>query len=243
MPFPLLWPALVGTGFGLADLRAQQSLDGGDDGGNQVGADNGKAPERNPEDPTVSDQGPFTTFPVTTWQGYRPTRSQEYRPENHHGVDLMFARRGGGGEPGDMWPPQSINGTKNFFMADGVYAVAVADATIWATGMGPTGLYVVLDHGKPFASFYVHLGSLIVPNGIQRGILSATGMPVKVQAGDALGIISFSPQDQQKLKHLHFELWKDGGAESHVDPWPYIEHLDPVDLPNHTQPIGDSQGR
>jgi murein DD-endopeptidase MepM/ murein hydrolase activator NlpD len=100
-----------------------------------------------------------------------------------------------------------------------VKVLAAADGTIWSSGMTPHGLHVVIDHGKPFATYYVHMSSLLVPSGIARG-----GGKIKVYAGQPLGVVGASPLDGQHLKHLHFEVWKDGGAESHTDPWPYIAH-------------------
>lgn len=178
---------------------------------------------------------PFTTFPITRWQGQAGTRSQEYRPADHHGVDLMFERSGpnGSGEPNAMYPAGTANGTKMFFMPENIYVVAVADGTIWSTQLSPRGYCVVLDHGKPFATFYQHLSSLNVPNGIMRG-----EGKVAVKAGQVLGVVGGDPTDlPQMLKHLHFEIWKDGGAEAHVDPWPYLQDLPSIDIDVHVQDV------
>jgi hypothetical protein len=173
------------------------------------------------------------TFPLHAWRGYAPTRSQEYRAPDHHGCDLMYHRRAGGAD--SMWPSgltrmngiEKSYGTKNFFIPDRVFACAARDGTIWECTKSPRGLQIVVDHGRPFATYYQHLSSVLFPLGITKG---AQG--IAVRAGQPLGVIGFDPSglDHQKLMHLHFEVWFQGGANNHVDPWPLIERapLPPV---------------
>lgn len=168
-----------------------------------------------------------TVFPVGQWRGYLPTRSQEYRAPDHHGCDIMFPRRNGGEDL--VYPAGSVNGSKNFFMPDKQLCYAVKDGYIWSSGSGPTGLIVVIDHGKPFATCYIHMDSLLIPSGISNG-----QGHVQVRAGQPIGTIGYSPRDAAKLKHLHFECWYKGGAESHIDPWPLIEH---APLPAQTEDV------
>jgi len=174
-------------------------------------------------------------FPVHAWRGYAPTRSHEYNADNHHGVDLMFVRKPGGAD--SMWPSglTRMNGIAKsygdakgkFFMPDRIYACAARDGTIWECTKSPRGLQIVVDHGRPFATYYQHLSSALFPLGITKG---AQGIAVK--AGQPLGVIGFdtSGLDRQYLMHLHFEVWFNGNWTAHVDPWPLLERapLPPV---------------
>jgi hypothetical protein len=156
-------------------------------------------------------------FPMGKWQGYKPTRSQEYRAPDHHGCDVMYRRAGGSGAPDLAFPPGGTDGSKNHFCPPGQKIYAIADGILWNSGRGGTGLYVTIDHGAPWASFYVHLESLTIPSGISRG-----AGRIQIRAGQELGTVGYSPRDAAKLRHLHFELWYKGGSTNHVDPWPVI---------------------
>lgn len=191
MPDPIILPILLLTGAGLV---GREVIVGG--GG-----------------PTPPSDGKWT-FPVPSWRGYAPTRSQEYRVDNHHGNDLMFRRKIGGAD--QMWPAGTKNGTARWFCPDSIYACAARDGTLWHVGEGGHGKFVVIDHGSPFATFYTHLSSLLFPT-LTRGANS-----IRVTRGQPLGVIGYSPLDTRKLMHLHFEIWYKGGAGSHVDPWPIL---------------------
>jgi hypothetical protein len=163
-------------------------------------------------------------FPVHEWRGYAPTRSQEYRAGDHNGLDIMFRRRPGGAD--QMWPKGTSGtgdarrsyGTDRWFFPDAIYACAMRDGTVFSTGKGGHGRFLVLDHGKPFATFYTHLSSMIVTKG------------ERVTRGQPLGVIGYSTIDAARLMHLHCEIWYRGGSKSHVDPWPLLERapLPPV---------------
>jgi murein DD-endopeptidase MepM/ murein hydrolase activator NlpD len=157
-------------------------------------------------------------FPVHAWRGYAPTRTQEYKGSVHPGNDIMFRRTGGADA---MYPNGIIGGRAHgkgpWFFPDSVYACAARDGTLWQVGEGPTGKFVVIDHGAPFATFYVHLSSLLFP-----ALRNGAGA-IKVVKGQPLGVIGFSPRDAAKLMHLHFEVWYRGNSSSHVDPWPLLE--------------------
>jgi hypothetical protein len=173
-----------------------------------------------------------SVFPVGKWNDYRPTMSQGYRPTDewplfpgsdkvklaHHGIDIMYRRKSGAGAADLMYPPRTVNGSPGFVCPPGAVAVACRDGFVWNSGTGPTGVYVTLSHGAPWASFYVHLESLQIPAGIVMG-----SPRVEVRAGQVLGTIGWSPRDPAKLRHLHFELWYKGGSACHVDPWPLIQ--------------------
>lgn len=157
-------------------------------------------------------------FPLGAWRGLRPARSQEYRAPDHHGIDVMYRRPGGSADPSAPYPPGSVDGSRNHFCPPGVLVHAVADGMLWNSGSAPTGLYVTIDHGAPWATFYVHLESLLVPSGVSRG----SGRH-SIKAGQPLGTVGWSPRDAAKLRHLHIEAWYRGGSAAHVDPWPILE--------------------
>jgi murein DD-endopeptidase MepM/ murein hydrolase activator NlpD len=148
-------------------------------------------------------------WPVETWQQRRPVISDGWgspRPgRTHRGVDVMFARI-----PSDTWKVGTPNGSRNYVLPEGVLAIAATDGMIWSAGDGPRGHSVVIDHGRhgghPISTFYTHLQNLLVlPT--RRGQTKQ-----RVLAGQPLGIIGGNPLDAQRLKHLHFELWRDGVA-------------------------------
>jgi hypothetical protein len=173
-------------------------------------------------------------FPMHEWRGYLPTRTQEYRAADHHGVDLMYRRKVGG--PDSMWPigltrmngtPKSYGDAKGkFFVPDMVCACAVRDGTIWSCMRTDRGIAITLDHGRPFASFYTHLSSVRFP-------LGSAARGIKVKAGDPLGLVGYDPsgRDRQYLMHLHFEIWYKGNGTAHVDPWPLIERAPLPEVP------------
>jgi murein DD-endopeptidase MepM/ murein hydrolase activator NlpD len=152
-------------------------------------------------------------FPVEEWRGYKPTRSQEYRATNHHGVDIMFRRDG---RADVAYPPGTAGGSKMFFMPEGVGVHAAADGVVWSAGKASTGYFVVIDHAKPYATLYLHLATLDIP-----AKAAGPGGPA-IKRGDRLGTVGASPVDPEGLRHLHFEIWQGGGSSSHVDPWPFI---------------------
>jgi murein DD-endopeptidase MepM/ murein hydrolase activator NlpD len=174
--------------------------------------------------PTPPSDGKWM-FPVAPWRDYAPTVSDEYSAtqtaehREHHGCDIMYRRKPGGADV--MWSSGVVNGvahgTKHYFMPDSRMARAARDGTLWEVGSSGHGKFVVIDHGKPFATFYTHLSSTLWPY-LQRG---AGG--IRVKAGDHLGVIGYSPMDAERLMHLHFEIWYNGGSEAHVNPWPILE--------------------
>jgi hypothetical protein len=173
--------------------------------------------------PTPPTDGKWV-FPCPAWRGYAPTQSDNYSPtktgthREHHGSDIMYRRKAGGAD--QMWTSGLVNGksngSKNYFMPDGVYACAAREGTLWQVTKTGNGLAIVIDHGKPFATFYTHLSSVLFPF-LDRG---AGG--IRVKAGQPIGVIGFSPNDAAKLMHLHFEIWYQGGSANHVDPWPLL---------------------
>lgn len=160
---------------------------------------------------------PGWMFPVPEWSGYKPVISSAYRTSSrpdHNGVDIMYRRDGK--EP-KQFAPGTPNGSRGYFMPDGVEACAAREGVLWSAGWTSTGYAVVVAHdGGAYASAYRHLESIAVPE-VQRG----EGR-IPIAAGQKLGTIGYSPKDSAKLKHLHFEIWEGGGYEANTDPAPFI---------------------
>lgn len=142
----------------------------------------------------------------------------------HAGVDLCYRRR----SPSDLlaaFPPGSPGGTKMHFAPSGVPVLAARAGKVWSVQRTARGWAVVLDHGKPWATFYTHLASCALPLHA-RGVSTATGKPTLVQRGDVLGVMGADPmQGPRAFRHVHFEAWHEGAA---VDPaaalasWPRV---------------------
>lgn len=129
--------------------------------------------------------------------------------ERHLGADLMYRRRGAR-DLIAVYPPGTVNGTKGYFMPDGVPALAVSAGVVAFAAWTPVGNAVIVRHANGWATYYTHLGSLAVA----RGEFVAAGQPI--------GIIGGSPADGPQLKHLHIELWERGSRSSAVDPAPFL---------------------
>jgi hypothetical protein len=128
----------------------------------------------------------------------------------HLGVDLMFRRRSAR-DLIAVYAPGSPNGTKGYFMPDGIPALAASAGVVRFAQTTIAGFTVILQHPSGWATFYTHMSSLAVAKGDE------------VVAGQPLGIIGASPLDGEHIKHLHFELWKDGTRGGAVDPQAYVE--------------------
>jgi hypothetical protein len=128
----------------------------------------------------------------------------------HLGVDLMFRRRSAR-DLIAVYAPGSANGTKAYFMPDGIPVLAASAGVVRFAQSTVAGFTLILQHPTGWATFYTHMSSLLVAKGDE------------VVAGQPLGIIGASPLDGEHIKHLHFELWKDGTRGGAVDPKPYVE--------------------
>jgi len=174
---------------------------------------------RNARDVQTPGSPDVWVWPMAAVDGYRPVISDgasSWRTAAdgsrvpHGGVDIMF-RRAADHDQADAYPPGSPNGSRHYFVPDGVFALAAARASVWSAGCTPKGFAVVLDHGKPWATFYAHLSRLF----IEETSRARSGQ--LVEAGQPLGVVGYNPLDAQRLMHLHFELWR-GGPSARVDP-------------------------
>lgn len=133
----------------------------------------------------------------------------------HRGVDILYRRIGDRDRP--EFRAGTTDGTKGFFAPPLVPIVAAKDGRIRSAERAPTGWTVVIDHGKPFATYYTHMAALALAPRNTR----STAPPVFVKAGDVIGVMGFDPRDPAKLRHLHFSVAYEGPPESAaVDPEP-----------------------
>ncbi len=164
--------------------------------------------------------------PVRPWQGYKPVVSDGYSAEaslthrEHHGVDVMFKRSG---VADAMFPADGTSGSRMFFMPPDVEVVAAEAGRIWSAKQTSGGWSVVIDHGKPWVTYYQHLSKLFIP-----ARAAGAGGP-SIARGEPIGLVGGSPTGYP-LRHLHFEMWRSGGAAQHVDP--QGEGFDSWPIPN-----------
>lgn len=136
----------------------------------------------------------------------------------HVGVDVMYRRP----SPlaGKLVYPLVDHGSRGFELPEGTPVLAAHDGKVWSAGKTALGWRVVIDHSPlPYATVYQHLESIDVPEH-RHGKQIGGGAPVKVEAGELIGIAGFSPDDGAGIRHLHFELLNpskqiDPGSETH----------------------------
>lgn len=128
----------------------------------------------------------------------------------HLGADLMFKRRSSR-DLIDIYPPSTVNATRDYVMPDNVPALAASAGLVRYAKRTAVGFTVIVRHTSGWATYYTHMTSLAVAKGD------------RVETGQPVGIIGGSPLDGEHLKHLHFELWKHGTRAGVVDPEPYLD--------------------
>lgn len=174
-------------------------------------------------DRPILDAGAQWVQPLPVFRGYKPEVSDGFQGaattdhRQHLGVDIMYRRK----RSGVVTPPEEAidgkNGSKLYWVPAGMVAYACHDGIIWNSKRTELGHSVLLDCGKPYAVFYQHLSTLLVPIGIAGGKLN--GRPYPVRAGDPLGVVGGDMRaGGYPLRHLHLEIWRGGGRESAVDP-------------------------
>lgn len=131
----------------------------------------------------------------------------------HRGLDIMYKRRSKGDRPEQ---PPGVKQGDGFASSAGYFApvdtpvLAVKRGTVWSVEERTDGggWSVVLDHGKPWATYYTHIRIPLVLKGQE------------IDAGDIVGLMGGNASDASAIRHLHFEVWYDGhGAEASVDAW------------------------
>lgn len=140
---------------------------------------------------------------MDSWRGTRP----------HRGLDIMFKRRSAGDrpeEPPDVRMSDGFTSTRGYFAPVDTPILAVKRGVVWSVDERTDGggWSIVVDHGKPWATYYTHVR---VPTVVK-------GTPV--EAGDMLGLMGGNLADESRVRHLHFEVWYGGsGADASVDAW------------------------
>lgn len=155
---------------------------------------------------------PVPDFFASDGARYAAVISQEIKPGKHGGVDVMFRRRSVGDRadfPAGIVDGGGAKQGKWFFAPREVPILAARDARVWSVGKGPRGISVVLDHGRPWATYYQHLASTpLVAHA--KGVKQGGGVTL-VKAGEQIGTMGHDPLDGELLRHLHFEAWYQGG--------------------------------
>jgi murein DD-endopeptidase MepM/ murein hydrolase activator NlpD len=173
------------------------------------------APPDAPSTARVSPDG-LHVVPVPMFGTYSPTISNEWNPTRGHlGVDFMYARRDRA-DLASAYPPGSINGDRNFFMPDGIAALAVAAGALRFADWTARGWTTIVDHDDETSTYYTHLERLSVSR------TTPSSSHLRVVAGQPIGIIGFDPVDAARLKHLHFELWLGRTRDRATNPAPYV---------------------
>ncbi|MEZ4404485.1 MAG: peptidoglycan DD-metalloendopeptidase family protein [Kofleriaceae bacterium] len=167
------------------------------------------------------------SWPLPSWGEYAPVISDGWGSRrdggarSHKGVDLMYRRRSVVDKLGTFpaAPPHSLW----HFVPPGTVVMAAAEGFLWSAGKTPRGYAVVLSHGKPWASYYTHLASLMVPE-VARG---AGRLPIV--RGQPLGLVGVDPTNPT-IAHLHFEIWQ-GAGDAAIDPAPVLARASVLSRP------------
>jgi murein DD-endopeptidase MepM/ murein hydrolase activator NlpD len=186
---------------------------------------------RRASSPELEQWGEGWVFPVpdlrletdTGITTYFAEASQEFKTE-HHGLDVMYPRKGDADRarfPAGVVDQLGAKQHARFFAPASTPIIAAKDGIVWSVATTPHGIAVVLDHGRPWATFYQHLATTTLRNP------TSSGKPAqRVKAGEVIGTMGFSPLDGERLRHLHFETWFTGSGESvPQDPRPVLDRF------------------
>lgn len=157
-------------------------------------------------------------FAAVISSGFRGSRP------DHNGVDICYPQAGS--KPSTVPNLEASTGVRNvdasgkFWAPRGTPVLAAKSGKVWSVGKSAHGIGIVLDHGKPWATFYQHLETTpFAPHAMGREI--ASGRVSTVEAGQQIGTMGASTLDSARFRHLHFEAWFEGvGAAAAQDPAP-----------------------
>jgi len=160
------------------------------------------------------------SYEATVSSGFESTRHG--RP--HRGLDIMYRRRKPAGDDYLRYPPgerdaDGFASTKNYFAPPGTPILAAKDGKVWSVHHRDDGggISVVLDHGKPWATYYTHLLSTTLA-AHKSGKQSDGSAAQRVAAGEVIGVMGGNLSDSERVRHLHFECWYQGsGSDSSID--------------------------
>lgn len=124
---------------------------------------------------------------------------------SHRGVDIMYRRPHE--VSSSVYKPE--HGSPYYEAPAGTLILAAHDGVVWSTGSGLLGKNIILDHGKPYATFYQHLEKVYVRKG------------ERVVAGQVIGVMGHGLIGS--IRHLHFAVWQGGGESHAIDPQKWME--------------------
>lgn len=130
--------------------------------------------------------------------------SHEFSWPAHHGVDIEYRSV----DPSALGFADHASG--EWFAPADTPVLAARAGKVRSVDRSERGVEIVLDHGPPFATYYQHLALASVKQGDE------------VAAGQRIGVMGFDPTQladaDHGLRHLHFEVWYQGGPGAAVDP-------------------------
>lgn len=129
----------------------------------------------------------------------------------HKGVDVMYRR------------PRAVSsaearrehGSQNYEVPRGTPVYAARAGVIANAVKTERGHGVLVDHGDGWSTFYQHL------EGLERGVAKGR----RVLRGQRLGTVGYSLADGAQIRHLHFEVWRNGVAldpQAMMATWPAV---------------------
>lgn len=153
-----------------------------------------------------------TVYPAVVSSGMESQRrSKDGTLRPHRGLDVMYRRRSAedrGEDPSGVIGADGFASSPMHFAPVGTPILAARAGKVYSVHERTDGggWSVVLDHGKPWATYYTHLRWV----GVDVGDVVTAGQPIGVMGGN-LG-------DGSRVRHLHFEVWFQGhGASASVD--------------------------
>lgn len=165
-----------------------------------------------PDDPTG------WVFPIPILRdGRRPVISDGWGSgrdggaRRHRGVDCMYKRK----VRVSKEQARAEHGSVSYDVPPGTPVLAARAGKVWSYGHSEYGWNVILDHGKPWATFYQHLVE------VSPAVRGGRGAPIA--AGQALGPVGYGEKPGDGgIRHLHFAVWRGGGEEAAIDPEPMM---------------------
>jgi murein DD-endopeptidase MepM/ murein hydrolase activator NlpD len=129
-----------------------------------------------------------TAIPGQAWPAQV---SNEFNATTHRGVDILYR-----------------DAARGWFAPATTPIVAARAGTVYMVGKSARGWQMVIDHGKPWATYYQHMTS--VSPMLVKG--------ATVAMGQQIGIMGSDPLDAAHVRHLHFETWYKGAESAAVNP-------------------------
>lgn len=153
---------------------------------------------------------------VVDGEAYAAKATQEFKGAAHPGLDIMYQRKSATDRP--EYPAGVVDafGAKQsaqWFAPPATPVLAAKDGRVSWVGPSTNGIGVIINHGAPWSTFYMHLRQALVSVG------------ENVQGGDKIGVMGHGEGDAQKLRHLHFETRLGGDSSPAVDPTSVLDRF------------------